>query len=199
MSFSSLKSDIGEEREEQEGNQKLFPMSVREDLSLKESYACNPSFQNNNHEPYLNVPLQSAFARSSDTLSDLSTYSADIENGRRIGRMSTGSPSRLLLSASPAPSPRTRKESIRLFWTKYKGLTLVILSQLFGVMMNVTIRLLEASGTSGPEMHPFQVRPAVPLISLSDMLGAGLTMTDPIRSNDRDPYPKQHLSVVGSD
>ena len=156
---------------EGEGEQKSFPASTRHDSSLKADHG-NPTAKASNQEPYLDVPLQSAFARSSDTLSDLSTYSAHNENERHTGRLLTLSPSGRLLSRSPAPSPKTWRETVRLFWARNKGLSLVILAQLFGVMMNVTIRILEMSGTSGPGMHPFQVRPAVSLIFLPDTLGA---------------------------
>ena len=191
----SSKSDI-EEPGEEEGERNIFPASVREDSPFKAGHS-NPTDKMSNHQPYLDVPLQSAFARVSATFSDLSTYSADNENERRTGRLLTVSSSRRLLSTSPAPSPRTWKQAFRLFWARNKGLSLVMLSQLFGVMMNVTIRLLEMSGTSGPGMHPFQVLPAVPLIFLPEMLGAILTMIDPIRSHDRHSHSQRHLSMVG--
>ena len=192
----SSKSEMGEAGE-QEGEQKIFSASVRDDSPLKEGQG-NPTDKWSNHQPYLDVPLQSSFARSSATFSDLSTYSADNENERRTGRLLTVSSSGRLLSRSPAPSPRTWKQAFRLFWARNKGLTLVMLSQLFGVMMNVTIRLLEMSGTSGPGMHPFQVLSAVhPLISLPEMLGASLTMIDPVRSDDRHSHSQRHLSMLG--
>ena len=177
---------------EAEGEQKSFPASVLEDSSRKADHG-NPTVKTSNHQPYLDVPLQSSFARSSDTLSDLSTYSADNENDRRTGRLLTVSSRGRLLSRSPAPSPKTWKETVRLFWASNKGLALVILAQLFGVMMNVTIRLLEM----GDGMHPFQVRSAVFLIFLPDTLVSSLTWIDPVCSNDRHPYPQRHLSMVG--
>lgn len=160
MSLFSIKPEVeGEGEGVEEGKQKSFPASIREDSLLKANHG-NPTVKASNHLPYLDVPLQSAFARSSDTLSDLSTYSADNENERPTGRLLAVSSAGRLSSRSPAPSPRTWKETVRLFWASNKGVVLVILAQLFGVMMNVTIRLLEMHGTSGPGMHPFQVRPA---------------------------------------
>ena len=149
----------GEGEGEGEEEQKGFPGSFRQDSSLKADHG-NPTDKSSNLQPYLDVPLQSAFARSSNTFSDLSTYSADNENERRTGRMLTLSSTGRLLSRSPVPSPRTWKQAARLFWARNKGLGLVVLSQLFGVMMNGTIRLLEMSGASGPGMHPFQVIPS---------------------------------------
>lgn len=47
---------------------------------------------------------------------------------------------------------RNRRRDI---WLRYKGMIMVLLAQLFGVLMNVLTRLLEANGQG---MHPFQVR-----------------------------------------
>lgn len=172
MSLSSSKPEFeGNGEGGDEGEQKCSPTSLRED-SLSKADHGKPTTKTSNHQPYLDVPLQSTFARSSDTLSDLSTYSADNENERPTGRLLTVPSSERLFFKSPVPLPKTWKESARLFWARNKGLVLVILAQLFGVMMNVTIRLLEMSGDSGPGMHPFQVRPPAVLLCLpSDMLG----------------------------
>ena len=190
MALLSSKSDGEKAGEEGEGEQKNFPASVREDPSLKADHG-NPTAK------ISHLPLQPAFARSSDTLSDLSTYSAGDEYESRTGRLlnlSSGGP---LLSRSPALSPKTWKEAVRLFWARNKGLSLVILAQLFAVMMNVTNKVLETDGTSGPGMHPFQVLPAVSPSSPPDTLGATLTMIDPICPDDRHPHSQRHLSIVG--
>lgn len=107
-------------------------------------------------KPYLDVPLQSTFARSSDTISDVSTYSPNNESERQTARLITVYGDSRLPSWSPVPL-KTLKGRVRAFWITNKGLALVILAQLFGVMMNVTIRLLEMGGSHGPGMHPFQV------------------------------------------
>lgn len=201
MSLFSSKPEVGGNREgEGEGEQKSCPTSVLEDSSSKADHG-KFTTKTSNHQPYLDVPLQSAFARSSDTLSDLSTYSADNENERRTGRLLTLSSGGRLLSRSPAPLPKTWKETARLFWARNKGLALVILAQLFGVMMNVTIRLLETSETPGrPGLHPFQVGPPpqpCPYYSHRKRSVSSLTMTDLVCSNDRDSFPQRHLSMVG--
>jgi hypothetical protein len=59
-------------------------------------------------------------------------------------------------SKSPAPPP-TVEGWIRIFWTRNKGLMLVLLAQVFGTLMNVTTRLLEVEGNNGKGLHPFQV------------------------------------------
>lgn len=43
-------------------------------------------------------------------------------------------------------------------WAHNKGLILVLVSQFFGVGMNVTTRILEIEGNHGKGYHPFQVR-----------------------------------------
>ena len=195
MSLSSTKSHE-EGKREKEGEQKCSAASIRQDPSLKDDHR-NPTVKTSN-QPYLEAPLQSTWARSSDTLSDLSTYSADNGNDRRTGRLLTVSSAGRLLSSSPAPLPKTWRATFRLFWARNKGLSMVILAQLFGVIMNVTIRLLEVSGTSGPAMHPFQVRPVLSQTFLPDTLGADLTrMTDPLYPNDWDSDSQRHLSMVG--
>lgn len=46
-------------------------------------------------------------------------------------------------------SSRTLKDKLRLFWVANKGLGLVLISQLFGTLMNVTTRMLEMEGNQG--------------------------------------------------
>ena len=188
----------GHEEEEEEGQQQdCFPATVLEHQLPKADHGIPAAKTSNHHQPYLDVPIQPASARSSETLSDLSTYSADNENERRTGRLLTLSSNGRLLSRSPAPPSETWKERLWHSWARNKGLALVVMAQLFGVMMNVTIRLLEMSGTSGPGMHPFQVRSAVPLVFPPATLGRSLTMIDSVRSDDRDSFPQQHLPVLG--
>lgn len=45
----------------------------------------------------------------------------------------------------------------RSFYQRNKGLVYVLVAQIFGVLMNVTTRLLEIEGNRGAGMHPFQV------------------------------------------
>ncbi|PQE26189.1 integral membrane DUF6 protein [Rutstroemia sp. NJR-2017a BBW] len=57
-------------------------------------------------------------------------------------------------SRNPSPFPPPPRSWIANFYTRYSGLLLVTLSQLFGALMNVTTRLLELEGDG---MHPFQI------------------------------------------
>lgn len=107
-------------------------------------------------QSYLDVPLQSAFGRTSDDLESLlSTYSADNENERHPGSL-VGNPEPRLSSWSPRSAGAWQK-TIRSSWASNRGLALVMMSQLFGALMNVTTRLLETGGEHGHGMHPFQV------------------------------------------
>lgn len=43
------------------------------------------------------------------------------------------------------------------YWIRNKGLAYMLLAQVFGVLMNVTTRLLEVEGNKGEGLHPFQI------------------------------------------
>lgn len=111
----------------------------------------------NHNQQYLGTPSSNSFRNSIDTLSNVSTYSADNENERRTGRPFAIGAGPRGISRSPAP-PRSWRSRWEAFWSKNKGLALVMLSQFFGALMNVTTRLLETDGSHGKGMHPFQVR-----------------------------------------
>ena len=102
--------------------------------------------------------LEGQLRESTDTISDLSIYSADNDNERRTGPLLPHL-DRRAMSRSPAP-PSTWSGRWEAFWSRNRGLALVMLSQLFGALMNVTTRLLELDGSHGKGMHPFQVRTA---------------------------------------
>ncbi|CAO1600742.1 hypothetical protein XANCAGTX0491_004424 [Xanthoria calcicola] len=99
----------------------------------------------------LDIPLQRPFRPFSDD--NGSIYSADNANERQRGRLLTPAALRHQ-SVSPAPPARSRKARCNALWLANKGLLLVLLSQLFGALMNVTTRLLE---TSGNPLNTFQV------------------------------------------
>lgn len=110
-------------------------------------------------EANLALPTRNPFARTSSPFSDASIYSADNETDRR-GRLLLPSNGERYPSKSPVPAPPTRskwRRTLTALWVKNKGLALVMLSQLFGVMMSVTTRLLEMDGVHGKGMHPFQI------------------------------------------
>ena len=106
---------------------------------------------------YLDVPLQTSFRPSVDTISDISLYSSDNDN-ERSSRVPVRSNSHTRIpSRSPAP-PRTWKGKWEVFWQGNKGFILVLIAQMFGALMTAATRLLETDKSHGAGMHPFQVR-----------------------------------------
>jgi hypothetical protein len=108
------------------------------------------------HTGYLDVPLATAFHNNStDTLSNLSVYSADNENERISGRLLFPNPStRTSYLSSRSKSWRTRIQDFRI---ENRGCGLVLLAQFFGAGMGAATRLLETDGAHGKGMHPFQI------------------------------------------
>lgn len=76
--------------------------------------------------------------------------------GRRDDRLGVHHGSRHA-SRSPAPRVRTLKEKVKVVWKENLGLVLVLFSQFFGTLMNVTTRKLEIEGNNGKGYHPFQI------------------------------------------
>jgi hypothetical protein len=117
------------------------------DDDFTSSIPAKPSAKSDQEQ--LTVPFTGGIRASSpDTLSNISI---DDLNNIRIGRIPDYLPvpaSRRHASSSPAP-PKTLKGKAAVFWTRNKGLALVLLAQVFGTLMNVTTRLLEVEGNHG--------------------------------------------------
>jgi hypothetical protein len=82
---------------------------------------------------------------------DPSLLSIDDSNNIRYGRNPDYFPDpdgRRHASRSPA-SPQIAKGKLQAIWHKNKGLFLVLISQFFGTLMNITTRLLEMEGNEG--------------------------------------------------
>lgn len=77
----------------------------------------------------------------------LSSIEDDGRWGRNVNSLSVPGYSRHA-SRSPVRS-KDLKSRVGLFWVKNKGLALVLFSQLFGTLMNVTTRKLEIEGNDG--------------------------------------------------
>ncbi|MDI1487315.1 MAG: hypothetical protein OHK93_006584 [Ramalina farinacea] len=159
---------------------------------LENPMAAQPDGKSTNEQrpSYLDIPFQSTFARASDTFSasDRSSRKSSDDHGNDVRTSDFLSvPGHLRSrSQSPAPNPpRPWKRKCMELWAKNKGLILVIISQFFGVMMNVTTRLLEMDGHHGSGLHPFQVgsiRPCLlvlvcPTERLAQILFARMTGT----------------------
>jgi hypothetical protein len=97
----------------------------------------------------LNVTFSGAIRAPSP---DPSLISIDDSNNIRLGR----NPdylhvpnARRHVSLSPSAKPRTLKGRFQVFWYINKGLALVLISQVFGTLMNITTRTLEVQGNHG--------------------------------------------------
>ena len=107
-------------------------------------------------QPSLNITFGGGIRAASP---NPSLISLDDSNNVRLGRNPDHVPlvdGRRHASRSPAP-PKTWKGKIKSAWTTNKGLALVMISQVFGTLMNVTTRLLEMEGNNGQGYHPFQI------------------------------------------
>lgn len=81
----------------------------------------------------------------------------DLLDPETFRRISISSVSSRGLSPNPTPhrvESRTWRLTLQRFWHRNQGLILVVISQAFGALMNVTTRLLELEGDG---MRPFQV------------------------------------------
>ncbi|KAL9097254.1 MAG: hypothetical protein Q9165_000681 [Trypethelium subeluteriae] len=117
--------------------------------------AVKPSFLHSLE--YIDVPRTAIRPVSPGTLSNLSVEDAEaLRQGRRGLLLVPGDGGRRNASRSPAP-PRTWRERWDAFWLRNKGLVLMLFAQVFGVLMNVTTRLLEIEGNEGKGLHPFQI------------------------------------------
>lgn len=132
---------------------------------LENSITAQPDGKHTSEQraPYLDIPFPSSFRRASDTFSCSDRSSRKSSDDHHSDDVRTSEsltlPAQLRSrSWSPAPDPSRpwKRKSVEL-WAKNKGLILVAISQLFGVMMNVTTRLLEMDGQHGSGLHPFQV------------------------------------------
>ena len=109
-----------------------------------------------NNNGFLSAPLTRPIRPlSPDTISNLSLDEYEqIRPGRlsHLSEVALRSPSQ-----SPAPPRRGFRGRLQKFWVRNKGLSYMLLGQVFGTLMNVTTRLLEIEGNKGKGLHPFQI------------------------------------------
>jgi hypothetical protein len=109
----------------------------------------------NSSNRYLRAPLaQPSRPLSPDALSNLS---ADEFEQLQPSRPVTwprrdGGP-----ASQPSRSVVGWRKTLAEYWIRNKGLAYMLLAQVFGVLMNVTTRLLEVEGNKGEGLHPFQI------------------------------------------
>lgn len=100
----------------------------------------------------LSVPIRPL---SPDTLSNLSADEYEqIAPGCAQDLAARDRRSSVLSDTTSASGWRARCQQ---FWIRNKGLAFMLLAQIFGVLMNVTTRLLEVEGNKGKGLHPFQI------------------------------------------
>lgn len=103
------------------------------------------------HTGFLSAPISGPpRSFSPDVLSLLSVDELEqIRPSRRSSRVS-----QLDIALTKPQGLRARLHSS---WVRNKGLFLMLLAQFFGVLMNVSTRILEIEGNSGKGFHPFQI------------------------------------------
>jgi hypothetical protein len=79
---------------------------------------------------------------------DPSLLSIDDSNNIRYEHSPDYVPDQIGSRYTPRP-PRTLKGRVQALWYRNKGVFLVLISQLFGTLMNITTRLLEMEGNDG--------------------------------------------------
>lgn len=94
-------------------------------------------------------------AFSGSDISELSFGSTELGSTHEEGLLRTLSNVSSTLVSIPPPSKwRLRLQEL---WVANYGAFLVLISQMFGCMMNIATRLLETPGPHGAPMHPFQI------------------------------------------
>lgn len=103
-----------------------------------------------------NQYLQTPRARPSRPLSPdaLSNLSADEYEQLQPSRSLTFTSHEV---GQPSELPMGWRARLTAAWIRNKGLGYMLLAQVFGVLMNVTTRILEIEGNKGEGLHPFQI------------------------------------------
>ncbi|KAL8795671.1 MAG: hypothetical protein Q9195_001909 [Heterodermia aff. obscurata] len=104
---------------------------------------------------FLGIPLELSARNSLETFAEVAAYSTGNETDSRVGRVLRNGSVRGH-SSSPDPARAWNAQPVT-FWSRNKGLILVVLAQAFGALMSLTTRLLETEGSHGSSMHPFQI------------------------------------------
>ena len=126
------------------------------DIAIYVSSMSKSKSKDKRHGQHLDAHLPTASTRVSAAFSEHSLSNSSESGSQELLGEARTRYSRL----SPSPGRKWRDQfafAAQRLWIKNKGLILVIISQLFGVMMNVTIRLLEVDDSDGAALHPFQV------------------------------------------
>lgn len=123
---------------------KAFPEQTYDETKQTESRFLEPPQYRTPHRPL-----------SPDTLSNLSADEFD-QLGPRNDEPSVWLDGGHHMGLRPSWSAKWQAR-LHATWVRNAGLFYMLLAQVFGVMMNVTTRLLEIEGNKGKGLHPFQV------------------------------------------
>lgn len=89
------------------------------------------------------------------------SFSPDVLSLLSVDELEQIRPSRRSSRVSQLDIALTKPQGLRArlhsSWVRNKGLFLMLLAQFFGVLMNVSTRILEIEGNSGKGFHPFQI------------------------------------------
>jgi hypothetical protein len=132
--------------------EQILPREHQDDSILRGRPTNSKHKGGENPNRYLQAPL----SRSSRTLSPdaLSILSTDEYEQLQPSRSLTFSAPE---DGQPSESPDGWRARLAAAWIRNKGLAYMLLAQVFGVLMNVTTRLLEIEGNKGEGLHPFQI------------------------------------------
>lgn len=147
--ISPVHGSLAETAKANEGIQvvvdKAFPEQAYDGIKQTESRFLEPPQYRTPHRPL-----------SPDTLSNLSAEEFD-QLGPRNDEPSVWLDGGHHMTLRPSWTAKWQAK-LHAIWVRNAGLFYMLLAQVFGVMMNVTTRLLEIEGNKGKGLHPFQVR-----------------------------------------
>lgn len=147
---SPVHGSVAETEKANEGIQvvvdKAFPEQAYDGNKQNESRFLEP--------PQYRVPHRPL---SPDTLSNLSAEEFDQLGPRNDELFVWQDGGHQALTLKPTWTAKWQAK-LHASWIRNAGLFYMLLAQVFGVMMNVTTRLLEIEGNKGKGLHPFQVR-----------------------------------------
>ena len=111
---------------------------------------------------FLTIPQDCSLRRASfdstfsgSEISELTFGSTEFANKHGGGLLRTLS--NVSSNLAGVAGPTTWRTKVQAFWVANYGAFLVLISQIFGCMMNIATRLLETPGSHGEPMHPFQI------------------------------------------
>jgi len=157
--MSMLPSDTGLAADKRpihnDSQEQMFSGEHQDDASSRGRPTGSSGKGGENPNGYLQAPL----SRTSRPLSPdaLSNLSSDEYEQLRPSHSLTFPAHEDDSTSQPTESSTGLRARLSASWIRNKGLAYMLLAQVFGVLMNVTTRLLEIEGNKGEGLHPFQI------------------------------------------